>query len=279
MNEKIHSLMSTGFGFTREKSLFLDTNPREIKDLLMDKGFVIIKDLSYNEDSFRPMVSQYGKAADYIISSNEKKAITSEQKDILKLNGEKGKVVTGRGGLPLHSDGALQQRPIDLGFLYAELIENIDDQGATNICDHKLPVEEMSSHLRRILEEEKFEYKYNERGVYDGSTSEWSPLTVFTDLGWVRKMMISFPFPKGQSNHFDIRIVGFQQAQIDAFFEELNKFLMKPRYFYKHYWKTGDLLIFDNRRVLHGRDPFDNNDNNVRILYRAQVMDHDGNRN
>jgi taurine dioxygenase len=46
----------------------------------------------------------------------------------------------------------------------------------------------------------------------------------------------------------------------------------QPRFWYEHKWSTGDVVVWDNRAVLHRRDAFDADSR--RVLYAAQVEGH-----
>ena len=270
MYQGIQTAIRTGFGAILDKAVFQSMNSKAVQQLTMDKGFLLIRNLKYNVDQFRQLLHSYGNILEYV---NEKQNVGYGYRDVLKLTGEQEKIVTGRSELPLHADGGLLLTTVDTVFLYAEKISNGKWQGATNICDHKLAVGEMPLHLRRVLEEERFEYIVLERGYYlDASPPSWFHIPVFTDLGWTRKMLIYFPFSNGQPASWDSRIVGFTKKECTAFFNELKAFFTQPRYYYKHYWNTGDLLIMDNRRVLHSRDPF-LDEEIERILYRGQTVD------
>jgi len=94
---------------------------------------------------------------------------------------------------------------------------------------------------------------------------------VFTDLGWVRKMLIYFPFDEGQPASWEPRISGFTAEETKQFFIELVMFMKRDRYYYKHYWEKGDLLIMDNRRLIHEREQF-NDKAIIRRLYRGQTV-------
>jgi alpha-ketoglutarate-dependent taurine dioxygenase len=42
-----------------------------------------------------------------------------------------------------------------------------------------------------------------------------------------------------------------------ALLRELTTFVTQPRFCYSHDWRQGDLVIWDNRCVLHRATPFD----------------------
>ena len=261
--------MQSGFGAIIDREIFLSMSPEYIKNILIIKGFALIKGININADEFREMYSSYGKIVEY---ADEKIDVGFGYRDTLKLDGEKGKIVTGRGQLPLHADGGLLLSDVDLVFLYASDVQNVKFRGATTICDHVLACREMPYYLLKVLEKETFEVRVLERGYYaDISPADWFKVPVFTDIGWVRKMLIYFPFDDGQPASWETRIVGFTEEETRRFFDELGSFLKQHSYLYKHYWEKGDLLIMDNRRVIHEREEF-NDDNIVRKLFRGQTV-------
>jgi len=262
-------IMKSGFGASIHSKDFLNADIDDVKKLLMRQGFVVVKQLDIDADKFRDIYCQFGSIVEY---ADEKITVGFGYRDTLKLEGEKGKIVTGRGQLPLHADGGLLLSQVDQVFLYAVEISNMKFRGATTICDHVLAYNEMPVHLQNILENETFEVRVLEHGYYSNvSPQGWFKVPVFTDLGWVRKMLIYFPFNEGQPPSWEPRILGYTTNETKHFFAELSTFMKKPRYFYKHYWANQDLIIMDNRRVIHEREEFDD-DNIIRRLYRGQTV-------
>jgi taurine dioxygenase len=56
-----------------------------------------------------------------------------------------------------------------------------------------------------------------------------------------------------------------------ALIEELTAHVSKPRYVYAHKWQKGDLVIWDNRAVLHTASLFDHT-RFQRLMYRTTVV-------
>ncbi|BBU26765.1 hypothetical protein BTHE68_04990 [Burkholderia sp. THE68] len=248
----------------------MGADPQKIKEILKEKGFVLIRDLDLQKQDFLKLYSSYGNIVAYV---NEREKVGYGYRDTLELDGDKKKIVTGRGQLPFHADGGLLLSQVDLVFLYGARIQNMKFRGATLVTDHVLAVDEMPAHLREVLEHETFEVRVTERGYYvDVSPDGWFKVPVFTDLGWVRKMLLYFPFDEGQPASWEPRIAGFSPYETQKFFTELSSFFKNPRYTYTHYWKEGDLLITDNRRSIHEREEF--NDSAIeRVLWRGQTAE------
>jgi (5R)-carbapenem-3-carboxylate synthase len=264
------SLLPSGFGAALNAEAFLAADAEDIKACLKEKGFVLVRNLDLGRQDFLKLYARYGNVVAYV---NEREKVGYGYRDTLELDGDRKKIVTGRGQLPFHADGGLLLSQVDIVFLYGARIGNMKFRGATLVTDHVLALEEMPPHLREVLEEETFEVRVTERGYYaDVSPDGWFKVPVFTDLGWVRKMLIYFPFDEGQPASWEPRIVGFTPYETQKFFAELSQFFKNPRYTYTHYWRKGDLLITDNRRSIHEREEF--NDPAIeRVLWRGQTAD------
>jgi taurine dioxygenase len=64
-------------------------------------------------------------------------------------------------------------------------------------------------------------------------------------------------------------LVGLPRDESERLLDELFAFATRPEFVYRHRWRIGDLLIWDNRQVLHRRDGFDPEAR--RVMLRTQV--------
>jgi taurine dioxygenase len=65
------------------------------------------------------------------------------------------------------------------------------------------------------------------------------------------------------------RINGLTQDESDALLDYLWAHATQPKFVWRHQWKIGDLLIWDNRCTIHHRQSFD--PSTRRIMHRLQV--------
>ena len=65
---------------------------------------------------------------------------------------------------------------------------------------------------------------------------------------------------------------GLSLEESEALLDELWAHAAQPRFSYEHEWALGDVVVWDNRAILHRRDPFDSDSR--RVLYAAQVEGH-----
>lgn len=234
-----------------------------IRRAAMDSGCALVRGLTLDEERFKLLVRSLGTTVDHRFGEG--------QADLLKLNAsrEEGKVVTGRGPLPLHTDGLLVGERVDLIILYAAEFSDAPGSGETFVCDQLAAWREMPEALRRVIEERELEYLVTERGYFPTVPESWYTIPTTRDYGRVRSLNLTTAFPPGVLRSWDVRVKGMDGAASERFFAELDAFLHSPRYSYTHRWEVGDLLVIDNQRTLHGRTAI--SPGGTRVLYRGQL--------
>ena len=66
-------------------------------------------------------------------------------------------------------------------------------------------------------------------------------------------------------------LIGFPEDESKAILEEIYALQAEPRFVYPHKWRTGDLIIWDNRCLLHARTDFPPEER--RLLRRVTIED------
>jgi alpha-ketoglutarate-dependent 2,4-dichlorophenoxyacetate dioxygenase len=70
-------------------------------------------------------------------------------------------------------------------------------------------------------------------------------------------------------------IVGMPPDEGRSLLEELMAFATQPQFVYRHRWRVGDLVIWDNRCTMHRATPYETTDQ-VRDLRRTTIIDRAG---
>jgi (5R)-carbapenem-3-carboxylate synthase len=242
----------------------LDALGHALRGAALEGGCALVKGVELDEERFKRLVHTVGNTVDHKFGEG--------QADLLKLNAsrDKGKVVTGRGALPIHTDGLLVGERVDLIILYAAEFSDLPGSGETYVSDQLTAWAEMPDPLRAIVEEREFEYLVTERGYFPSVPEDWYAIPTTRDYGRVRSLNLATRFDAETDPwSWDIRVKGMPRDESDRFFAELDAFLRSERYAYQHRWEVGDLLVIDNQRVLHGRTAI--SEGGTRVLFRGQL--------
>jgi alpha-ketoglutarate-dependent 2,4-dichlorophenoxyacetate dioxygenase len=65
-------------------------------------------------------------------------------------------------------------------------------------------------------------------------------------------------------------VIGWPIAKGRALIKQLNEFATQPQFCYSHHWRAGDLVIWDNRCVLHRATAYDT-ERHTRLMQRTTV--------
>ncbi|MBT0722441.1 TauD/TfdA family dioxygenase [Rosenbergiella collisarenosi] len=251
----------TLFGEVIDANEILRVQVTDIKSLLLRKGFIIVNDISFTREEFAMFFSGFGDVVRFV---TDPLAPDYKSSDVTVLQGRPDDIVAGRGQLPLHADGGTTDFIVDHLFLFALEVSTSDNGGATCLVNYRLANLELPESLRRIL----FGRKHYMRIINGDVEQTWKEIPVFSGMGRAFRMMIYFPFDEGQPASWECAVEGLTTAECRQYYRDLQAFYRQPRYYYRHYWTQNQLLICDNRLMLHEREPY-SSDGQTRILMRG----------
>ena len=71
--------------------------------------------------------------------------------------------------------------------------------------------------------------------------------------------------------HHACSIAGLPELEGAALIEQVNRLATRPEFVYRHHWRRRDLVVWDNRCILHSATPFDTA-NHRRVIRRTTVL-------
>jgi taurine dioxygenase len=91
----------------------------------------------------------------------------------------------------------------------------------------------------------------------------------------IHPMVVRHPFTGRKCLYADpgytIRVIGLPETESRALLDELFAWQVKPQFHYRHRWRVGDVLIWDNIAAIHmatgGYEPHEH-----RLMWRTQVL-------
>jgi len=150
-----------------------------------------------------------------------------------------------------HSDSSFQDVPVKYSMLSAVSVPG--EGGDTEWCDLRAAYDALPADLRRLAEDRTARHsafhsrillgddKYNEAQLKRFPPVEKPLVRVHSSSG--RKVL----FP---SVHID-RVSGMSVPEGRLFVAELLEHATQPQFVYRHRWRAGDYVMWDNRATLH----------------------------
>jgi taurine dioxygenase len=169
-----------------------------------------------------------------------------------------------------HSDNSYRDRPLSYSMLHA--LEVPAAGGDTGFANMYLALETLPPDLRKRIEGRtlKHDMTYNSAGdLREG----FAPIAdVRNAPGPSHPIVRTHPDTGHNALYLGRRpnayVNGLTLAESEDLLDALWRHATQPQFTWRHQWRAGDVLIWDNRCVMHHRDPFDAGAR--RIMHRVQ---------
>ena len=170
-----------------------------------------------------------------------------------------------------HTDDSYLALPATLTLLHAKTLP--DDGGDTEFINCYKVLEALSPAMRDRIEGLRAVHKYrsrrNQSWVAKRSAEEEAE-TPPVDHPLIR----THPKSGMQSlyinpNRID-HILGWNEVDSDALLDELYEFAFQPQFQYRHRWRDGDIIVWDNRCTMH-RANAEYDINQLRVMHRIML--------
>ena len=157
-----------------------------------------------------------------------------------------------------HTDSCYKPKPDTGSLLYA--LEVPEDGGKTAWANTQLAYDALSDEQRARVEGRRGEYAYN---IFDVDIVEYGDVKDIREKtpDVVHPMVLTQPGSGRKGLYLDplqtYGVEGMESAEGRALLDELSAHITRPEFVFEHTWRRGDIVLWDNCRVLHRREPFD----------------------
>jgi alpha-ketoglutarate-dependent taurine dioxygenase len=154
-----------------------------------------------------------------------------------------------RGAEDWHTDGAYDQEPFKATQLYALAVPSRG--GDTLFASMYAAYDALPQRLKDRLEGRMGVFTYGGRrkatALLNAEDREWTPV--------LHPIVRTHPETRRRGLYFDpgkiLSIVGLETEESDALIDELTERMIQPDAQYRHHWRKGDIVIWDNRCSYH----------------------------
>jgi len=158
-----------------------------------------------------------------------------------------------------HSDSSFKPVPALCSLLSARIVP--EEGGATEFADMRAAYDDLPEATKRKLEGLVAEHSLVwSRSLVDPAVTGMTEAQK-AEVPPARQTMVRVNPVNGRKalyigSHV-FGILGWPDAEARAFVAELTEHATQPKYVLRHEWREGDMIVWDNRAVLHRATPFD----------------------
>jgi len=240
----------------------------------LDSNVICVRDQVLAIDDFLKYSRRFGTVSPHPSKSTrhpEYPEITVLGINKFRPDGTLDMDVYARGAESFHTDGSYEEVPYKATQLYALAIPSRG--GDTLFSSAYAAFDALPQNLKRRLEGRHGEFKYGGRAQKNRLLNEED-----RNAKPVRHPLVRVHPETGRTLlYFDqnkiLRIEGIGEAESDAIIEEMQAFMREPPCQYRHQWRKGDVVIWDNRCSYH-RAAGDYPPEEDRIHWRVSIKDY-----
>jgi taurine dioxygenase len=193
---------------------------------------------------------------------------------VLSNDREDGKPVGApNNGIFWHSDQIFRRAPVSYTLLYGHIVPPVG--GDTLFADMRAVCDALPADLRAALRGRRSVHSF--AASYRKNYIEAAPLTgerLAANPDIDHPVLRAHPRTGRLAVFVDpdstTHILDLPTDESDAILAQLFAFLDKPAYVYRHRWRAGDLVVWDNRCLLHRATSYDE-DRHRRLMWRTQI--------
>ncbi len=170
-----------------------------------------------------------------------------------------------------HTDMSYIEVPPTFSLLHARVIP--EDGGDTGFCSQVMAAREMPPALREkaLKHRIKHDSTYGSSGIpRPGMTAPASPIEA---IGYPHPILRKVPSTGDEAIFLGRRtngyIMGLPLDESEALLNEIWAHATQEQFCYYHKWKVGQVVVWDNRMMMHMRKPFD--ESKARFMWRTQT--------
>ena len=240
----------------------------------LDCNVLVVRDQELEIPDFL----QYSRRFGPVVPHPSKSTRHSEFPEITMLginkfdaDGELNQTIYRRGAEGWHTDGAYNQQPFKATQLYALAVPSRG--GDTLFANGYAAYGALPERLKRRLDGVMGAFSYGGRRggspLLDKDDQDWKPV--------FHPIIRTHPETGRKSLYFDpgkiVDIVRCERAESTALIAELKGYMIQPDAEYRHKWREGDIVIWDNRCSYH-KAAGDYPPEEDRIHWRVSINDY-----
>ena len=235
-----------------------DPNFREIERLFHDNIMVFFRDQRLSEDQHIAFSRRFGELEIHIV----KKYLLPGHPEILLIsnvrNEEGEHIGLADAGFTWHTDTSYRRRPSRCSLLYAKEVPERDGKalGDTVFTNTIAAYDALPEAMKRRLAGLKAIHRYAMRRRIENSPRPKLTAAQLAETPDILHPIVrTHPYTGGKALYVTagecIGIEGMPEDEALDLIAELDAHCVRPEFCYRHHWRVGDLVMWDNASAMH----------------------------
>lgn len=230
----------------------------QVKAAFLEHCVIYLRDQKISEEDQVRFTRHFGKPVPHVREQADRRI---KEIFIISNVSEDGKPIGALGNdeIQFHSDLSYMQEPGSVSMLFA--VEVPDEGGDTMWVNGYKAYEELDEELKQHAENLKAVHLHPRPQQNPPTPAVHPVFRTHPETG--RKVVYVSP-------HLTSHIEEVSEKESRELLDRLIAHATQPRFVWRHKWRVGDLLMWDNRCTMHRRESFDNNKR--RVMKRTQIF-------
>ncbi len=249
-----------------------DATGRVVENAFHDFGALIFPNQHLTEEAQIAFAKRFGDL-ELLTPDDTMKAVSiSNQKENGSVyDPEDFRYKTLRGNEGWHTDSSYMPLAAKVSILSAQVVP--EEGGETEVADMRAAYDELSDSMKdRVSSLEAYHSLYQSQAKIGYNIETGAGYGYHTKGAPLRPLVKTHPITGRKSlfiGRHAYEIPGMEQEEGQKLLDELVTFACQPPRIYTHRWQPGDVLMWDNRCVLHRARPYDFSE--IRVLRHTRV--------
>ena len=175
-----------------------------------------------------------------------------------------------KGAFYWHIDGTMSRMPILGSIMSSRSLSKAG--GETEFCNTYAAWDEMPEDAKVALEGLQVDHAMWRSQVYHDPEPSYEKLQAWQSRG-TNRLPLVWKHRSGRKSLVlgctALQVVGMDISDSEALLVRMRDWATSPQFVYRHHWKLGDMVVWDNTGTMHRALPYDHNSG--RLMHRTKL--------
>lgn len=251
----------------------------EIRDLFERHSFVLFRSQHLDDDEHTAFSKLFGPLEDRSnikMDGPPKISPVSNVEDGKLLDEKDQRLLNLKSNMLWHTDSTFLPVPALANILQARVVPS--SGGATEFASSRAGFQSFSPDLQEKLRHLFFHHRYgHSRAKIDPELAKQGKFTMWPDQKW--RAVWTNPVTGDESLYIAshaFAVEGMEPEAGQSFIDELTEAVTHPEHIYAHKWEPGDVIVWDERAILHRGTPWPYEEPRTLVSYCVSARNCDG---